>query len=215
MRRIRSVWTLALASMLVMPGAVSAEGSRNVRVVDGTGDLVDKFDGTPMEGPDFTDLIGFDVSLVDDTLRLRFDVAEPVPTTLPNGMTAAYMLRLDTDGDSSPDLSVNIGSPGERWLLWTFDFASVTSTEIARLPSLDGASLSAEVSLSEIGSPSTMRFRSEVQGSSAPAEGEDSLDFAFWTDTAPDDADTWVSFDDMAVTSEAPTQPNPRPSPSA
>lgn len=152
--------------------------------------------------PGYTDLSRLEVSVDGETLRVRFDVAEPVPEAPdPLDTTVGFYLNIDTDADGSRDYHVAISSE-EGWHINVFDYDAAVATRIGDAE-VSHKSLSASVTLSELPLTPEPRFQGLMQAVHSPAP-EVVIE---WEDRVPDEEDAWLALaelsDEVATEEEA------------
>lgn len=214
MMPVRRACGLALALLLGVAGATSAQGRNTLLMHDPEGDLLDPMTGEPHAGVGYSDVTAVEVSLVDGRLRFAIEVAEPIPAALPDGLSLLYGLMVDADGDSLPDYSADVGSTDSGWVVSVYD---INRDEVAAQPGepvVDGTVVSAEVDPNALGtaSPSTMLFRGRADGYKGPSPPDAADPFAldFWTDSVPNEPLSWYRLGETApLASDSVASPAP------
>jgi len=200
MRRSGPVVAVGLSLALLTPPAGAAQDSASGSLVlqDLTGDLHDLATGEPLEGPGYMDLTGIDISADGGQLMARFEVAEVVPEAPdPQYTTVDYILNIDTDGDGFQNYHIQIGSE-DGWQARLFDHDTVFETELGEAVVVDD-SLVAMVLLSELGSPTDMRFQGLMASLDFPDPTGDPLEFTESEDLMPDGVGEWRAFGESDV----------------
>jgi len=200
MRRFGCMVAMGLSLALLLPSTGTAQeaASGSLALQDATGDLHDFATGEPFEGPGYMDLTGLDVSTDGGQLTVRFHVAEAVPEAPdPLYTTVDYILNIDTDGDGFQNYHIQIGSE-DGWQARLFDHDTVFETELGEAVVVDD-SLVAMVLLSELGSPTDMRFQGLMASLDFPDPTGDPLEFTEWEDLMPDGVGEWRAFGESDV----------------